>query len=185
MCAASGLIIAVSGLILMSAPIIVRERTFFLDNVPTCFGRLKTLTSDPSRPLLHSLVGQGFGSAEKAVGELTSLVVEWFASVVRSVWYGGRALLSVYCTLSLCIASTPEPEGGARCVSSARRVLCFSLAIVAPVVAGYLLYDWNNMLATVDNWVPSERRPIVRAPAREIDDTIGGFVRARARSASF
>ncbi len=31
---------------------------------------------------------------------------------------------SGYCTLSRCIASTPEPEGGARCVSSARRDLC-------------------------------------------------------------
>jgi predicted PurR-regulated permease PerM len=138
------------GLFVMTAPIIVKEMTFFLDNMPTYFGQLKTLTSDPSRPLLHSLVGQGFGSAEKAVGELTSLVVEWFASVVQSVWYGGRALLSV-----------------------------FSLAIVAPVVAGYLLYDWNNMLATVDNWVPPVRRPIVRALAREIDDTIGGFVRGQ------
>jgi hypothetical protein len=29
-----------------------------------------------------------------------------------------------YYTLNRCIASTPEPEGGARCVSSARRDLC-------------------------------------------------------------
>jgi len=31
----------------------------------------------------------------------------------------------------------------------------------------------------VDNWVPPSQRPTVRALAREIDDTIGGFVRGQ------
>ena len=55
----------------------------------------------------------------------------------------------------------------------------FSLAVVAPIVAGYLIYDWNNMLGTVDRWVPPAHRSTVRALAREIDDTIGGFVRGQ------
>ena len=32
------------------------------------------------------------------------------------------------------------------------------------------------MIAVIDNWVPPARRDTVRALAREIDDTIGGFV---------
>jgi predicted PurR-regulated permease PerM len=32
------------------------------------------------------------------------------------------------------------------------------------------------MIAVVDNWIPPSRRPTVRGLAREIDDTIGGFV---------
>ena len=51
----------------------------------------------------------------------------------------------------------------------------FSLAIVAPIVACYLIYDWPKMTAVVDNWVPPAHRDTVRALAREIDDTIGGF----------
>ena len=35
------------------------------------------------------------------------------------------------------------------------------------------------MIAAIDNWVPPARRGTVRALAREIDDTIGGFVRGQ------
>jgi predicted PurR-regulated permease PerM len=143
-------IVAFVALVLLTAPIIARELTYFLDNLPTYFGQLKTLTSDPDRPWLRKIVGEGLATAEQSVGELATLGVDWFGSVVRSVWTGGQALISV-----------------------------FSLAIVTPVVAGYLIYDWNNMLAAVDNWTPPPRRPTVRALAREIDDTIGGFVRGQ------
>jgi predicted PurR-regulated permease PerM len=50
---------------------------------------------------------------------------------------------------------------------------------VTPIVACYLLYDWNRMIAAIDNWVPPARRETVRALAREVDDTIGGFVRGQ------
>jgi predicted PurR-regulated permease PerM len=46
-------------------------------------------------------------------------------------------------------------------------------------MALYLLYDWNKMIATIDNWVPPDQRETVRSLAREIDDTIGGFVRGQ------
>jgi hypothetical protein len=55
----------------------------------------------------------------------------------------------------------------------------FSLAVVTPIVAAYLVYDWNRMVAAIDNWVPPARRDTVRALAREVDDTISGFVRGQ------
>ena len=51
--------------------------------------------------------------------------------------------------------------------------------VVTPIVACYLIYDWPRMIAMVDNWVPPAHRDTVRALAREIDDTIGGFVRGQ------
>ena len=44
---------------------------------------------------------------------------------------------------------------------------------------GYLLYDWDKMIATIDNWTPPAWRETVRALAREIDETINGFVRGQ------
>ena len=40
------------------------------------------------------------------------------------------------------------------------------------------------MIAVVDNWVPPARRETVRALAREVDDTIGGFIIGQAHCAS-
>jgi len=55
----------------------------------------------------------------------------------------------------------------------------FSLIVVTPVVAFYLIYDWHRMLSTVDGWVPVQNRDTVRSLAREIDAAISGFVRGQ------
>src|SRR5262249_10275963 len=55
----------------------------------------------------------------------------------------------------------------------------FSLIVVTPVVAFYLLYDWNQMIATVDNWIPLQHRETVHTLVHEMDDAIAGFVRGQ------
>jgi predicted PurR-regulated permease PerM len=140
-------VFGVAGLIILTAPIIVRELAYFIDNFPQYIRQLHGLATDPDRPWLSKIVGEGLGHAEQSIGELTTLATDWFGTFARSVWSGGRALISV-----------------------------FSLAVVTPIVACYLIYDWNKMIAAIDNWVPPAQRDTVRALAREVDDTIGGFV---------
>ena len=54
-----------------------------------------------------------------------------------------------------------------------------ALFVVTPVVAFYLLLDWDNMVAKVDNWVPRDHVGTVRHLAKQIDATIAGFVRGQ------
>jgi predicted PurR-regulated permease PerM len=143
-------LVGVVALIALTAPVIVREFLYFLGHLPGYLKQLQALATDPSHPWLSKLVGEGLGTAEKSLGELTALAADWSGTFLRSVWSGGQALISV-----------------------------FSLAVVTPIVACYLVYDWPRMIAVVDNWVPPPRRETVRALAREIDDTIGGFVRGQ------
>ncbi len=56
----------------------------------------------------------------------------------------------------------------------------FTLLVVTPVVAFYLLVDWDRMVATVDGWLPLQHRETVRALARDINAAIAGFVRGQA-----
>ncbi len=51
--------------------------------------------------------------------------------------------------------------------------------VVAPVVAFYMLMDWDRMVATVDSWVPRDHLETVRTLAREIDTVLAGFVRGQ------
>jgi len=48
---------------------------------------------------------------------------------------------------------------------------------VAPVVAIYLLYDWDRMVARIDDLLPREHAPVIRYLAGEIDRTMSGFIR--------
>ncbi|WGH79061.1 AI-2E family transporter [Jannaschia ovalis] len=51
--------------------------------------------------------------------------------------------------------------------------------IVVPVVAFYLLLDWDNMVARIDDLLPREHVGTIRDLAREIDATLASFVRGQ------
>jgi predicted PurR-regulated permease PerM len=55
-----------------------------------------------------------------------------------------------------------------------------SLLVITPVVAFYLLRDWDRIVATVDGWLPRAHAETVREQIRHIDRTLSGFVRGQA-----
>ncbi|MEM6744567.1 MAG: AI-2E family transporter [Pseudomonadota bacterium] len=54
-----------------------------------------------------------------------------------------------------------------------------TLLVITPVVAFYLLLDWDRMVAMVDEWVPRDHLGTVRDIASGIDDVLAGFVRGQ------
>ena len=63
----------------------------------------------------------------------------WVTTFLKSLWSGGQALVSL-----------------------------FSLIVVTPVVAFYLIYDWHHMVDSVDGWIPVHHRDTVHdAGARD------------------
>tara|TARA_R110002096_G_scaffold22170_7_gene71549 strand:- start:2706 stop:3782 length:1077 start_codon:yes stop_codon:yes gene_type:complete len=51
--------------------------------------------------------------------------------------------------------------------------------VVAPVVAFYMLLDWDRMVATIDSWLPRDHRQTLRQLARDLDNVMSGFVRGQ------
>ena len=51
------------------------------------------------------------------------------------------------------------------------------LFVIVPVVAVYMLLDWDRMVATIDTLVPRDHAPTIRRLAREIDKTLASFIR--------
>ena len=142
-------VMAIVLLILLVAPILGGQLSSFIDNLPGYVTRLQSLLSDPSRPWLQKILGASF-SADKSIGDLVTQGVGWLTTFLQSLWSGGRALFSL-----------------------------FSLVVVTPVVAFYLIYDWHRMIRTADGWVPVNQRETVRQLAREVDAAIAGFVRGQ------
>jgi predicted PurR-regulated permease PerM len=143
-------VVTVIVLMVLLLPTIVREISYFAENLPLYVRKLQTLATDPSRPWVSKIIGEGLVEAEHSVSELTTLASGSLDVFLRSLWSGGAALISF-----------------------------FSLAVVAPIVACYLIYDWDRMIATLDRWIPPAHRETVRALASEIDKTISGFVRGQ------
>jgi predicted PurR-regulated permease PerM len=51
------------------------------------------------------------------------------------------------------------------------------LFVIVPVVAVYLLLDWDNMVARIDQLLPRDHAPTIRKLAAEIDRTLASFIR--------
>jgi len=54
-----------------------------------------------------------------------------------------------------------------------------TLLVITPVVAFYLLRDWDHLTAKVDTWLPRKQRDTIRMLVRQIDDVLAGFVRGQ------
>ena len=65
-------------------------------------------------------------------------------------------------------------------IGSALGVLSAVLFIVVvPVVAIYMLLDWDKMIARIDAMLPRDHAPVVRQLASEIDRVLAAFVRGQ------
>lgn len=63
-------------------------------------------------------------------------------------------------------------------LSSALSVInVVALMVIVPVVAFYLLLDWDNMVAAIDRLLPRDYAPNIRFLAAEIDKTLAAFIR--------
>jgi len=51
------------------------------------------------------------------------------------------------------------------------------LFVIVPVVAFYLLYDWDRMIAEIDDMLPRDHAPVIRKLASDIDKTLASFIR--------
>jgi len=135
-------------LIILVAPLLGNQLTALIAKLPAYLARLQEVVTD--RPWLSKIVGEGFSEAQQSTGELVKQGVEWGAGFLKSLWSGGRALVSI-----------------------------FSLLIVTPIVAFYLIYDWNRMVTAVDSILPLPYRQTVRGLAAEMNAAIGGYFRGQ------
>jgi predicted PurR-regulated permease PerM len=135
-------------LVLLIVPVAVNQLGALISNIPGYVTRLQGLLVDSDLPWLRRVIGPE--DASKTIGDLVTQGAGWLATFLRSLWSGGRALVSL-----------------------------FSLVVVTPVVAFYLICDWPRMVATVQKWIPLPHRETVHALALEIDAAIAGFVRGQ------
>jgi len=94
------------------------------------------------------------------------------------------ALLDETSTLSTSLASigeTIQERGGellqTAVASFASLLNIVILFVIVPVVAVYLLLDWDRMIAAIDRLVPRDHVATVRKLAGEIDQTLASFIR--------
>jgi predicted PurR-regulated permease PerM len=136
--------------VILLVPILADQLADFIERVPEYVDRLQALFSS----LVHSRLSAYLGIDPAEIGTslrgLTSQGASWVATILASLWSGGQAFLNL-----------------------------IALFIVTPVVAFYVLYDWDRLIDRVDSWLPRDHVEEIRRIARDIDRAIAAFIRGQ------
>lgn len=154
--AATALVTAVFFLVMIivvsaTAPFIYGQIVSFAERVPGYVAAIQAKAG----PLLD------YVSAELAVEEAPSIGESAAQYASTAVQWAARALARIL--------------GGLSAVAD-----LLSLVVLTPLVAFYLLRDWDVMVAKVDSWLPRAHVETIREQARQVDLTLSGFVRGQA-----
>jgi predicted PurR-regulated permease PerM len=87
---------------------------------------------------------------QKSVGDLVTQGAQWLLNFSHSLVSGGKALVGF-----------------------------LSFLVITPVVAFYILVDWEKMIASIDNLLPRDHYKTLHQIAREIDIAMAGFLRGQ------
>ena len=139
-------------LMLLVVPIFGSQLAAFIQRLPEYIGKLQNMLTGEgeSAAWLRDFVGDRLPSVQSGLNELVSQGATYMLTLIQGLWTGGQALLSV-----------------------------FSLLVITPVVAFYILNDWEHMVEKVDSWLPVRHRATIRDLARQMDRAIAGFVRGQ------
>lgn len=137
-------------LFVVFVPILANQLAGLIERIPVYAQELQAFSTS----FLNTRFGQLFRvdpeQLKNSMGQLMSQGASWLTTVMQSIWSGGSALVDV-----------------------------LSLLVVTPVVAFYLLIDWDRMIARIDSWLPRNHVETVRDIARDIDAAVAGFVRGQ------
>jgi len=136
--------------IVLVVPVLARQFIGFLEELPTYVSRLQDFAAGLLDSRVARYLGIDVATLRDSFGGIVSSSTEWLTTLLSSIWSGGQALLNL-----------------------------FSLFVITPVVAFYMLNDWDRLVAKVDSWLPRDHVEDIRAIARDMDAAIAAFVRGQ------
>jgi predicted PurR-regulated permease PerM len=147
--------------LIVVAPILGNQLANFAQRLPDYAMRLQALAIEEGNALIEKYgggwlkalgLGEQFSSEQiqKSIGDFVAQGAQWLVNAMRSLVSGGAAVFNF-----------------------------LSLLIITPIVAFYILIDWNGMITRIDSWLPLDHRAHLRAIAKEINQALAGFLRGQ------
>jgi predicted PurR-regulated permease PerM len=126
-------------------------------------------------PSLVSQLTSLINSAPEMARQLQSFLIQRFPDLADETSVMRQALQDI----GLAIQQRGGQLAGGLVSSAIGLVSIVVFIVVVPVVAFYLLLDWDRMVARIDAMLPRDHAPTIRRIAGEIDAVLAGFVRGQ------
>jgi predicted PurR-regulated permease PerM len=131
-------------------PVLVSQFNDFAQRVPGYISQLQDFITKSQDSLLPGWIKNQLGTIKNNFSSILSEGMSFLTGLFAQIWSSGKAIVDV-----------------------------MSLLVVTPVVAFYMLLDWDRMVAKVDAWIPRNHVGDVRQIATEMNQAIAGFIRGQ------
>ncbi len=131
-------------------PILGDQVSSFAVKLPGYIKSLIELFNSAAPEWLKQALASQTTELPSSAGQIAAKIAAWTGAVLKSLLSGGLALVNIA-----------------------------SLMVVTPIVAFYMLNDWDRMVATIDSWLPRDHVETIRSLARQIDAAMAGFIRGQ------
>lgn len=136
--------------LMIIVPVLATQASEFVQKLPEYVSQLQSLIASSDSTWLKDWIGFEMPNLQSSLGDLLSEGAGLVGTLLLQVWNSGKALADLA-----------------------------SLFVVTPVVAFYLLLDWDRMVKTVDDWIPRSYLGAVREISTDMNSAIAGFVRGQ------
>ncbi len=137
--------------LLLLIPALISQVGKLVESLPGYIDALRGLIAGLLDRLRMLIEPQVIDDIKSALAGSSENVVSWVTSVLGGVLSSGVALANTV-----------------------------SLLVLTPIVAFYLLRDWDAAVAKIDRLLPREHADTIRDLARQVDRTLAGFLRGQA-----
>ncbi|MBI1261553.1 MAG: AI-2E family transporter [Rhizobiales bacterium] len=133
-------------------PALFDQAVSLVNVLPELIDKTRAFVVDVTHDRLGSVLGISSGKdVEKALTGAVQNTTSWLPNLLSAIGYQGLQLVSL-----------------------------ITMILVTPVVAFYLLLDWDRMVAEIDTLLPRDHAETIRELMRETNSVLEGFVRGQA-----
>lgn len=131
-------------------PMLVDQIGRFAGELPALVQSFSTRLNEWAPGWMKDAVAKSGADIQGSITQFAGNAAEWILSVLKTLLSGGLALVNLV-----------------------------SLLVVTPIVAFYMLVDWDRMIDTIDSWVPRDYVDTVRELGRDVNAAMAGFIRGQ------
>ena len=131
-------------------PMLSTQVVALVERLPRAFASLQNLVQPYIDEFMKGFQPGGGGDIGATVAKIGETGVGIATEIVNRIWSGGVAIVNLA-----------------------------SVILITPVVAFYLLRDWDAIVARIDSWLPRSQLHTIRMQMRLIDQALAGFVRGQ------
>lgn len=131
-------------------PILADQLAKAAERLPQQLRSLAAAFDQSAPSWLQDMIRQTGSSLPTPGADMAARVAGWLTAVIGSIVTGSLALVNLV-----------------------------SLIVITPIVAFYLLLDWDRMVGSVDRWLPRDHAETIRDLARQMNAALAGFIRGQ------